>query len=893
MNFRFLILFSTLLFAQVALSQPTGGRPGGGAGRMGANMNIGHFYGKFVDGKDGKAIAAVTVQLQGSKFDSVNKKRVPVIIGTQITPANGEFSFEGLAVMGNYKLIASAIGYKPFEKPLKFDVKFGGGAGQGEEGTDRMQSMIGMTDVDLGNIKLEPDPNDLGNVTVTSTKQMFELGIDRKIFNVDKNIVSAGQSATEIMRVIPSISVDIDGNVQLRNAAPQIFIDGRPTTLTLDQIPAEIVEKVEIITNPSAKYDASGGNAGIINIILKKNKKTGYNGGIRVGIDSRPRPNFGGDINYRENKINFFGSVNANFRKRIGNDYANTNFFGNNPFTVNSSNKTVNDGYFAFLRGGIDYFINNRNTLSLSGNFNRGKFDNDGRQLIDTMNTSLISLTNRNTLTSFNFRNYGAQLSYKHNFTKNGHSISSDLNYNASTNKSSNDINSLINNPSGTPKYPLYQQLGINDGSNKFFTWQLDYENPLTENTKFEAGARTAIRDFSITTLQYINDNASTNGFAISDRSSSRYKFTDMVHAAYGTYSFKYKKFSYQLGLRVESSNYTGTLQTLDGRDSVKFTVNFPLSLFPSAFITYKHSQKEDFQINYSRRVNRPSFFQLLPIYDFTDPQNPQVGAPGLTPEFTHSFELSYNNNYKKGANFLATAYFKYSTNLITRYIFKDINKNVQAGVTADDSLFYTSYINANTALSYGLELTNRMPVTKWWELTLNLNIFNSQINANIPGQQIDNSIVTWFAKMNNNFKLGKNWTLQFSGDARSKTLIPQGGGGGRRGGGFFGGGQQTLAQGYTLPRLFDMDIALRKDWTWKNGQSGSLSLSMNNIFRTPTETYTEAIFFNQNTNRISDPQVLRLNFSYRFGKFDVSLFKRKNTKADQSGGADMGGMGM
>ncbi|MCZ2222865.1 MAG: TonB-dependent receptor [Chitinophagales bacterium] len=871
-----------VLFHFTSIAQyPMGGR--GGGARQGDKMNIGHFYGKFVDSKTNKPIDGVAIQLISNVFDSATKTKKEVPIRTFIASANGEFSFDGLSIMSTYKLTASAIGYKPYNKSLKFNMKPSkGGNGDG---------MADNVDVDLGNIKLEQDPSDLGNVTVVATKQAFEMGVDRKIYNVDKNIVSTGQTATEVMKQIPSVSVDADGNVELRNAAPQIFIDGRPTTLTLDQIPADIIDRVEIITNPSAKYDASGGTAGIINIVLKKNKRTGYNGGIRAGVDSRGKINLGGDINYRENKINFFASANFNQRKSIGSTYNNTDLFGNKAMNVLSNSENTNPGYFAFIRGGLDYFINNRNTLSLAANFNRGNFEGESLQTIDTTSTTINSIAKRNTNNVFNFRNFGGQLSYKHNFVQNGHSLSADINYNSSKNDNNTDINSLIYDKNGNQKYPAYQQRGNGEGYNKFFTIQTDYENKLTDNTKFEAGLRAAIRDFRTDNLQYINDNMSGAGFVISPNSSSRYKFNDQVYAAYSTYSFKYNKFNVQLGLRVESSNYIGTLYTLSGVDSATFKINYPLSLFPSAFITYKLSDKEDMQLNYSRRINRPGFFNLLPTYDFTDPQNPSVGNPNLKPEFTNSFELSYNNNYKRGANFLATAYFKQSTDLITRYIYKDIDRNTQQGHVATDSLFYTSYINANTSYTFGLELTNKIGVTPWWDLTLNLNLYNSKINANIPDQKVDNSIITWYAKMNNNFKLGKGISIQFSGDARSKNLIPQGGGWGR-----MWGGNQTLAQGYTLPRLFDMDLAVKKDWNWKNGRTASLSFSMNNIFRISTKTYTESAFFVQNIERLMNPQVLRINFSYRFGKFDVSLFKRKNTKADQGGegnnmGGDMGGM--
>jgi outer membrane receptor protein involved in Fe transport len=368
---------------------------------------------------------------------------------------------------------------------------------------------------------------------------------------------------------------------------------------------------------------------------------------------------------------------------------------------------------------------------------------------------------------------------------------------------------------------------------------------------------------------------------------SNKYKFNDQVYAAYGNYAFKVKKWSYQLGLRAESSSYTGTLLKQNGADSSSFSVKYPLSLFPSAFITYKVDDKQDLQLNYSRRVNRPNFFQLMPFPDFSDPQNINIGNANLKPEFTNSFEVSYNNAYKKGANFLATAYFKYSTNLITRYVYRDKN-----GLTLNDSAYFNTYINADNSVTYGLELTNKIPVNKWWDFTVSFNLFSSKINASIPDQSLDNELVSWFAKTNNTFKLAKGLSLQLSGDYQAKTILPPGGGGsggggrgGMGGGMMFGGGPQSTAQGYNEPR-YAIDLAIRKEWTWKNGKSGSLSLSMNDIFRTQLyKTYSESIYFNQLSSRRRDPQILRLNFSYRFGKFDTSLFKRKNTKSDMGGG--------
>jgi outer membrane receptor protein involved in Fe transport len=467
-------------------------------------------------------------------------------------------------------------------------------------------------------------------------------------------------------------------------------------------------------------------------------------------------------------------------------------------------------------------------------------------------------------------------LSYKHNFTKTGKSISADANYNYSKTDRISDNNSSYSNTTNT-----FLQRTDGRGLNKFLTTQIDFENQINETSKFEAGVRAAVRDFETESYQYFK--LPTDADYIQNIPSSvRYKFNDNVYAAYSTYSFKTKKTNFQLGLRAESSDYTGTVQTLAGVDSTKFNINYAISLFPSVFITNKLSNKEDLQLNYSRRVSRPNFYQLLPSYDFTDPQNPTVGNPNLRPEFTHSFELSYNNVHKKSANFLATAYFKYTNNLVANYIYKDYNRLTNK---LGDSLYYGSYINANNSYIYGLELTEKLPVTKWWDVMLNFNLYYAQINATIPNQVIDNNLVSWFSKVNTTFKITKSLSFQINMESRSRVIIAQGGG---RMGGMFGGGSQTSAQGFILPRLFDVDLALRKEWTWKNGRSGSVNLSINDVFRSRRQTETNAYFFNQTTDRFRDPQVLRLNFNYRFGKLDMSLFKRKNTKADQGGGMEM-----
>jgi outer membrane receptor protein involved in Fe transport len=855
------IIFSALLIQATLFAQIPTGRP---AGAGGGSMNMGHFYGKIVDANK-KGIDGATVQLKGSKFDPTTKKASEVILGTMISAANGDFSFDNLSVMGNFKLVISGIGYKKLEKQISFNLKPNGNP----------QDMMALVDKDLGNIKLEEDATQLQSVTVTSSaKPQFEMGIDRKIFNVDKNLASTGQTAVEVMKNIPNLNVDIDGNVTLRNATPTLLIDNRPTTLTMDQIPSDIIDRVEIITNPSAKYDASGGNAGILNIVLKKNKKNGYNGGIRTGVDMRGKFNGGGDLNLRDSKINFSLSANVRDNKSLStSENLRDILLTPIPTSVNTYTNNTGLSTFSFYRGGFDYLIDNRNTLSFFGNIVKGEFGNTSSQTIDSIlsgnSSPSIGLENSS---KFSFLNKGGQASFKHLFAETGHELSADFNYN----ESKNDNNSLINSS-------IINQRTIGSGYNKNYTSNIDYEKLFKNNTKFEAGVRMNNRDEFNSRDQYRNE-------ILVNSISNQLKYREQILAAYTNLGGKKNNLSYQLGFRVENREYTVNVLNKQGQDSLESIIKLPISLFPSAFLSYKLNDKNDVQFNYSKRINAPNPFQLQPFADYSDPLNISVGNPKLNPQFTHSFEVAYNNVYKKGSNLLVTAYYKYSTDLITNYIYKDINP------ITNDSAFYSSFINANTSKVFGLEISNKTAITKWWDLNVSFNLFKSEINATIPGQDVNNNLTSWFSKMNHNFKLVKGLSLQFSGQYQAKTILPPGGnsggggGGGRGGGGFGGGGfggPQSTAQGYNLP-FYDFDLGLRKDWTLKGGKTASLTLSASDVFKTRVnKTYSESLYFTQNVTRTRDQQFFRLNFSYRFGKFDVNLLRRKSTKMQDGGGMD------
>ena len=867
-----------VLLACVIISPAFAQFPGGGGGNRGGGQapSIGHFYGKIVDGKTNKGIDGATIELVQSKFDTVTKKRKDAVLKAQLTEANGDFSLENLPIFGQFKLKISAIGYTPIEQAVKFEMKPGGD----------QSSMMNNIDRDLGNIKMTADAKELDAVKIVATKPFFEMGVDRKIFNVEKNIVSTGQTATELMKNIPGVNVDIDGNVTLRNANPTIFVDGRPTTLTLDQIPSDAIASVELITNPSAKYDASGGTAGIINIILKKNRKAGYNGNLRAGVDSRGKFNGGADINVKQGKINFFASINANQRKSIGKGFSYRQNLYDTPRTnVSQYTDSKNNGFFTFGRIGFDYLIDNRNTITFSQNIVRGSFkgEDDYATVTDSMYTPIVSQNSeRKALSSRDFRNYGTALGYKHLFTKPGMELTADANFNANKNTGTSNYTTQYFVYDHTPTGDPTLQTQDNSGTSKFWTFQSDFVAPLTEKSKLEAGLRGAIRNVNSVSDNFIYD-YTLDEYVPVPIANANYKYNDQVYAAYSTYSNVIgKTFTYQVGLRVESSKYTGEM--LNTHQT--FTNSYPFSLFPSVFLTQKLKGNQDLQLNYSRRINRPNFFQLMPFLDYSDSLNIRRGNPNLKPEFTNSFELNYNKAFAKGHSLLISAYYKRTEDLITGY------QEIVTSPANGKSIIVNTYINANHSRAYGLEFTAKNPLFKWLDATTNLNFYNSAILSDTTTQENINDIWSFLGKLNLNFKLPKNFSIQLSGDYQSKTILPQGGGGqGGRGGGPGGGGgggfgfTPTTAQGYIRP-TGGVDVAIRKEFL--KDKKAALTLSMNDIFKTRVyDTHTESPYFIQDSWRRRDWQVVRLNFSYRFGKFDVSLFKRKNNRSGMEGATE------
>ncbi len=742
--------------------------PVGGAGK--GIPNMGHVYGKLVD-NSGRPIPEATVLLLQNKFDSATKKSKQVLLKGLTSTTKGEFSFEDLPIFGPLKLKISATGYKPYEQTVLFQVKMPAG-GVPKTGTDPSQAINAMSstingfDKDLGNIKLTTDVAQLQAVTVSATKATLKMDIDKKVYNVEKDLVNAGGTAMDVMKNVPSVNVDIDGNLTLRNAPPLLYIDGRPTTLTLDQIPADAIESVEVITNPSAKYDASGGGAGIINIVLKKNRKTGYNGNVRAGVDSHGAFNGGLNFNLRQDKFNFTANGFYNQNHSVTDGNVNRYNYTDTPTSIYQTLKTKNKGAFAFGSLGLDYFVTNRTTFSLTGIHVHGQFEPN--QLLNITNNIFFpsgtetDYSQRTVNTNRVFDANGVQFAFKHLFPKEGENITADLNYFSGMNDNNAlTVTNYLTGLPGSPSGSIEQQKVDGSGTNKFLTIQTDYVHPFSSATKLEAGLRMNTHHLLSNTYTYYDTTGKGNYYSV-PTASTNYNNTNNVYAAYVSFTSAIKDFGYQAGLRAESSNYTGELIN----EKMNFSNSYPISLFPSLFLSQKFKNKQELQISYTRRINRPNFFQLIPFTDYSDSLNITRGNPNLLPEFTNSVEFSYLKTMKGNNTFLASIYYKKTNQLITRYV--DTFTNAISGKPD----LVNTWINANYSQTVGAEFTAVNTISSWMDLTTNVNIYNSYINTtNIAASQP--ALWSWFGKLNANFKLPWKLKLQVTGFYQSKSNMP------------------------------------------------------------------------------------------------------------------------
>lgn len=807
------------------------------------------IYGKILDKKTGKPIEAASVQV----FSLVENKQDSLLTGMLSRP-NGDFNFSDLPSVTGFRIVISALGYNTWEQTVT--------AGRGEKNQRGLEK-------DLGNIELESEVKQLTNVTVSASRPALEMGIDRKIFNVDKSLFSAGGTAVDIMRNIPSVSVDIDGNVELRRSSPQIYIDGRPTILTLDQIPADNIERVELITNPSAKFDASS-SGGIINIVLKKNKRVGLNGiaSVSGGIPELFSTNL--NLNMRQGKFNFFasGGYNQSGGTAKGETIRQNKDNGIITDYFNQYSESERSRKFSSIRFGVDYFIDNRNTVTVSQDFIKGRFSNNETQEQEYLNSSQVMeyFGQRQAIGKSVFNRRSTRLNYKHNFPKDGKEFTADINYNYGDRAENSSIVNKLFFPDGTEYEP--PSFVNNEGRNHEtqLTFQADYSNPVSETKKIETGVRTHYSEFK----SFYNAFALENGLPEKLPLSNNYEYNERVYAGYFTYSDKKDKFSYQLGLRAEYSKFEGLLVD----SAYKFGYEYPEdfgkiwnALFPSFFLSWKVSEDDELQFNYTKRIRRPRFWQLNPFIEINDPVNLRQGNPELKPEFINSFELNYSNNYTNG-NFLGVLYFRNNPDDITQYSdtitaaqYQELNN-----AAVDPNAILNTFINASTTNRFGAEFTLQHKFGKNFDITPTIDLQYRTTKANVDHLNLSNEGFNWEGQLTINYKIEtteksifNKLGFQLNGEYESPQVIPQG---------------RNIAE-------FDVDAAVRKDFL---KDKASLTFAVNDVFNSRKwGTIYDTEQFYQDSYRRWNVRSFRLTFSYKFGDPNFSF----NRRSGNGGGGD------
>lgn len=703
--------------------------------------------------------------------------------------------------------------------------------------------------VNLGEIKVTTSANVLDEVKIVSEKAYMEMGIDKKTFNVEKNTTATGGSASDVLQNVPSVAVDPDGSVSLRGkSGVTILIDGKPATLlggdeasALQSLPASSIEQVEVITNPSAKYDATG-MTGIINIITKKEKRFGFNGNVRAGAGTRDKYNAGLGLNLKNEKWNLF--LNSNFRqnriyRRVSTKVASQTSDAHT-FSYEDNIRIFN-GFFNTI--GAEYNIDTNNSITLTQNLNKMRWGGNGVSNLYSYPTGsdLQSNQERSFVWGGGPFSTSSAIDYKRKLKEREGTLTANTTFVKSwQDRVQEYVTNVYNSNDELISGPIYQD-APGKGSNTSSNSQVDYSaNHFTDNGKLEAGLKSQLFWLESSNTPVIDTGS---GPMVDSILQNGYDYSQQIYAAYTSWGDKVGKFRYQAGLRMEYFLYSGTTTQLDQEYSKEF-----LNLFPSVFMSYELPKDQSVYLSYTRRTDRPRFWHLLPYVDLSNPQDTNVGNPDLVPEFIHNVELNYNKIYEQGHNIIVSGYYQYTQNLIERFVRYN-----------EDGRTYTQRRNLASGVTYGLELTGQIQLVKRvWDVTLNTNLFQNEINGANIDPALDNSGFGWFAKVNSNIKLPANFAFQVNYNYR---------------------GPRVLAQGRREDAYW-IDVALSKNfWDGK----ANLVLNVSDILNTQkfatNVAYRNSVQYNYTDK---ETRIGNITFSYRFGSTDKSPFggKRRGRRA-------------
>lgn len=811
-----LLTIVVITFTQIAYSQNKANTK--------ANKSI--ITGKILDGKTNESLPYVSVAILRVK-DST-------LINGGITNDKGIFTINNVNY-GKYILRCSFVGYKDYFQKIS----------------------VNSPKTTIDDIKISVSSETLDAVNITAERQMMEYKLDKRVINVDKNLVATGGTASDILDNVPSVQVDDEGNLTLRgNSNVTLLVDGKPSQLlgndipsVLAQIPASSVESIEVITNPSAKYNPEG-MSGIINIKLKEKGNRGLNGNVNVTAGSAvqkymPRDNFSAALNWSNKKFALSASIDGNYSER-GRKYDNFKYITKNDSLTDvvRSTRDGSDQHNGIgARLGADWYINPKNTLSLSFNTHYHKSPSENGIVYNTnLFDSMSYRTNKQTIdgsSDGHFNNLG--LTYSKTFKLKDEEFYANVTWNwGNFNNSSNERLEYYNT-----SIPTYVR--DDEGTSKFHRAVADihYIYPFSKDSKLEVGYNLEYSKGLSSYDYYLNGNS-----FVDTATSYDFHSESQIHALYATFGFMIgQKLSTQLGLRGEMVKNDFNKDLIVGYDT-KFNKDYN-SIYPTIHISYQITPKQSVQLSYSRRIRRPDAWTLLPNIDVSNPEYVRFGNPNIDPEYTDAYEAGYSIMLKK-TTIYSSLYYRATNNEMTRFEFYWDQANCHnygfdwawdiAGGAANSGRIAQTTMNLAHCFNYGLELIIDQEITKWWKANISGNFFGQEEDGTELNYSKVNTI-NWNAKLTSTMTLPKDLTIQLSG----QYYAPQ-----------------TTIQGHNNASYF-ADLAIRKNILNKQG---TIALNVRDIFNTRSRdgySFTDQyVSFN---HRKPYSQSVSVSFSYRFGQ--------------------------
>jgi len=683
--------------------------------------------------------------VQGKITDSLSRQPLPyatiqavavspaAAAGEQLSDEEGNFSMKLNA--GRYYLAISFMGYRAYRSAV-FTLS-----------NDQER-------FDAGNIQLSLNDGSLEEVIVQAEKSSMQLALDKKIFNVGQDLANAGGSALDILANIPSLTVDAEGAVKLRGSDNvRILIDGKPSGLVsfkggsgLQQLQASMIERVEIITNPSARYEAEG-MAGILNIVLKKDNRQGFNGSLEL-ITGNPA-NFGAaaNLNYRHKKVNFFINYSLAYRKTLSSGELYQEVYSQDTISIlQQENDAVLKGFNNNIRGGIDYFFNEKTILTGSYLFRRS----DANRIMDI--TYKDYLFTANNLQGISTRrqdenedepNSEYSLIFKKSFKEKDHELIAEMKFLDNWESSNQLFTQQFFSPAGIlqPEKGIIQN-SLNDESEKQYLLQLDYIKPIGKEGKLETGFRTSFR--KMTNDYVVAELDSTGTYVPLPNLDNVFFYDENIHAAYGILANKTKRFSYQAGLRAEWTDVKTTLEKSGEVNPRQY-----MNLFPSAHLSVDLGGENALQLSYSRRVRRPFYNDLSPFFTFSDSRNYFAGNPDLDPEFSDVVEAGHIKTFNNGS--ISSAVYVRNTN-------GKIERIREVDAAGNSTTIPQNLVSEK---SIGAEFISNYSPFKWWKIDFNVNFFHSDIDGSNIIKTYKASTNSWFARQTSRFSLAPQFDIQ------------------------------------------------------------------------------------------------------------------------------------